>query len=414
MFRRTTRRADPAPSRPYQAKPRDWPAAAADIGRILVAALVAWQLCRWLGSPPTPLYAVLVPVLAMRTDPFASFDVSLTRIVGVLLGVTLGIGALQLLPSTIPTLALLLLVGLVLGSIRWGSLRPAAAPNGQVVVSALLVFAVSGSDPRIYAWDRLWETLVGAAVTVVVAVLLVPPDPARAARAELADLGAGMAQVLRRVTVIDAAGAADLITDAADLSARADRLADDLRHAARTGRIAPTHLRHRAVIAGLVPVGELAGTVGRQLAAMTVTVDDLAGREVYDRRWPAVRDQAGAAVGALGDAVCAALTGADSRADVERAGDLLLEFRRSQRDPVAVLLRNPMRRILDRLAQYTGLPVLDMRPVEQLAETGPDRPDGPSAGERSASAVGGPQEAVHAEEDEPHGFDDQQQPPGGR
>ncbi|TKV56774.1 hypothetical protein FDO65_18140 [Nakamurella flava] len=363
-------RPDPAPSgsRPYQVRPRSWSAVASDIGRTLVAALIAWELCRRLGSPPSPIYAVIVPVLTMRTDPFASFDVSLTRIVGVLLGVTLGLAALHVLPPTLLTLGLLLLVGLGLGSIRWGSRGPGATVNAQVALSALLVFAAADADPHTYAWDRLWETVVGAVVTVVVALLLVPPNPVRAATGELAALAAGMAEVVTRVTTTDAGGSGRLVADAADLSIRAEQLADDVRRAGRTGRVAPTHLRHRAAVRMLLPRADLARSVGHQLTALATTVDDLAGREVYDRRWPVVREQAGAVTEPLGAAIAAALTGADCRAEAERAGAALLTFRQAQPDPVAVLLRNPMRRVLDRLAAFAGLPLLDMRSMEEIID----------------------------------------------
>lgn len=333
-----------------------------------MAALLAWELCRRLGSPASPIYAVIVPVLTMRTDPFASLDVSLTRIVGVLLGVGLGLAALNVLPATLLTVGLLLLVGLALGSVRWGSRGPGAVVNAQVALSALLVFATAGADPRTYAWDRLWETVVGAVVTVVVALLLVPPNPVRAATGELAALARGMAEVVARVTTTDAAGSGRLIADAADLSMRAEQLADDVRRAGRTVRVAPTHLRHRAAAPMLLSRAELARSVGHQLTALATTVDDLAGREVYDRRWPIVREQARAVTEPLGAAIAAALSGADCRAEAERAGAALLTFRQAQPDPVAVLLRNPMRRVLDRLAAFAGLPLLDMRSMEEMTD----------------------------------------------
>jgi hypothetical protein len=56
-------------------------------------------------------------------------------------------------------------------------LRVGGAFNVQVAVSALLVFA--NPDPDAYAATRLWETAVSAAVTVILAALLFPPNPYR-------------------------------------------------------------------------------------------------------------------------------------------------------------------------------------------------------------------------------------------
>lgn len=350
------RRAARTSGRRYQPGPKPWSAVAADVGRTLVAAVLGWLLCRALGSPPTPIYAVIVPVMAMRTDPFASLSVSLTRIVGVLAGVTIGIAALQFLPPTLPTLLLVLLLGLIVGSVRRGG-----PLNAQVALSALLVFAAAGGDPQTYAWDRLWETVVGALVTVVVAVLLVPPNPVRAAEQELGALADGFAEVLRQIATTERTTSAALITDAADLSTRADTLRDELQRAARTGRLAPTHLRHREAIAALRPRGDLAGSLGHQLTGLAITVDDLVSRPVYDERWPIVRGQADAVIVPLADAVHDALLGAPFADRLTESGRALLAFRERQPDPVAVLLRNPLRRIHDQLAAHGSVPALDLQ-----------------------------------------------------
>ena len=349
--RRTVR----ASGRRYQSGPPSWAAIAANIGRILVAAVIGWLTCRALGAPTGPIYAVIVPVMAMRPDPFVSLSVSLTRIVGVLAGVTIGIAALQLFPPTLPTLVAVLLVGLVIGSVRRGE-----PLNAQVALSALLVFAAAGGDPQAYAWQRLWETAVGAVVTVVVAVLLVPPNPVRAAEDELRALAEGFADVLHRITRTDRTTSATLITDAADLSTRADTLRDELHRATRTGRWAPSHLRHREAIAAVRPRGELAGSLGHQLTGLAITVDDVVSRPVYDDRWPVVREQADAVVTPLADAVRDALLGAPFADRLATSGQALLAFRETQPDPVAVLLRNPLRRIHDQVAAHGSIPALDL------------------------------------------------------
>ena len=102
---------------------------------MLIAGTASWWACTLLGQS-RPLFAVLVPLVAMGDDPFGALNVSLTRVVGVFVGVFLGIGLLQLdLPSTV-LVALLWALSLGAGLV----LRPHSAPvNNQVAITALFM-----------------------------------------------------------------------------------------------------------------------------------------------------------------------------------------------------------------------------------------------------------------------------------
>src|SRR5271170_6689832 len=55
--------------------------------RVVIAAGVSWQLCMWILNGPhghPPVYAAVVPLVAMRDHPYSAFNVSLDRLVGVL------------------------------------------------------------------------------------------------------------------------------------------------------------------------------------------------------------------------------------------------------------------------------------------------------------------------------------------
>ncbi len=81
---------------------------------VLLAGTLAWWLCTLLGAE-RPLFAVLVPLVAMDGDPFSSINVSVARIVGVVAGVFLGLGLLQLDLSSTLLVALLLTLSLIIG-----------------------------------------------------------------------------------------------------------------------------------------------------------------------------------------------------------------------------------------------------------------------------------------------------------
>lgn len=55
--------------------------------------------------------------------------------------------------------------------------------NIQVAASSLLVF--SNPDPNAYAFARLWETALGAVVTVILAPLLFPPNTTSPIKAKI-------------------------------------------------------------------------------------------------------------------------------------------------------------------------------------------------------------------------------------
>jgi uncharacterized membrane protein YgaE (UPF0421/DUF939 family) len=146
---------------------------------MLLAGTLSWWLCTLLGAD-RPLFAVLVPLVAMGGDPFAAVNVSLTRTVGVFAGVFLGIGLLQLdLPST-ALVALLLVLSLGAGLL----LRPHRAPvNNQVAITALFMLYLGvAAKAETVGVARIWETAVGAGLAVATAALLWPPDPVEEAR----------------------------------------------------------------------------------------------------------------------------------------------------------------------------------------------------------------------------------------
>ena len=48
--------------------------------RIVVASVVAWQVCVWLGAQQPPIFAVIVPLVALRDAPYSALNVSMVRL----------------------------------------------------------------------------------------------------------------------------------------------------------------------------------------------------------------------------------------------------------------------------------------------------------------------------------------------
>ena len=113
------------------------------VAKMVVAGTLSWWICTRLGAD-RPLFAVLVPLVAMSGDPFAAFSVSVSRTIGVFAGVFLGLGIEQLdLPST-ALVALLLVLSLAAGLL----LRSPHGPvNNQVAITAMFMLYL-GASPR--------------------------------------------------------------------------------------------------------------------------------------------------------------------------------------------------------------------------------------------------------------------------
>lgn len=207
------------------------------------AGALAW----WLGTlagEPRPIFAALVPLVAMSGDPFSAVSVSLGRLLGVFAGVGIGIGLIQTDISLVAQVGIALLAGGIAGI----PLRVGGRPNVQPAVSALFLIGLSEAGATHLGVRRIWETLIGSGVSIVVSALLWPPDPARELRSRLARLRQALAADLTAVADDLATGSgatAERLSDLRAHSLDAVRISFDLGNAHRALRFNPLR-RHDA------------------------------------------------------------------------------------------------------------------------------------------------------------------------
>ncbi|HEV7639409.1 MAG TPA: FUSC family protein [Gaiellaceae bacterium] len=134
----------------------------------------AWWVASGLGAT-RPLFAALVPLVAMSGDPFAAVSVSFARILGVFAGVGIGLALLHIDVSSTWLVALALVVATLVGIV----LKIGERPNFQVAIAALFVIGFAGQGASQIGVQRIWETAIGAVVAIGVSVLVWPPDPIR-------------------------------------------------------------------------------------------------------------------------------------------------------------------------------------------------------------------------------------------
>ena len=157
--------------------------------RIAVAVMLAYLVSLPLTQEAAPVLAPLTALLVSQTTVHKSVVSGAQRVVSVIAGVMVASFLSSVLGLSWWSLGLTVFAALLLGALlRLGDLQT------EVAVSALLVLAVSGQ--RAFAIDRVYETLIGAAVGVAVNVILAPPVYVQPAGDALVALGSAMAEVL--------------------------------------------------------------------------------------------------------------------------------------------------------------------------------------------------------------------------
>ncbi|RPK54558.1 hypothetical protein EES43_28710 [Streptomyces sp. ADI96-02] len=343
--------------------------------RIVVTVAVAWQVAVWLGSDSPPVYAAVVPLVALRGDPGTALAASLQRVLGVMAGVLIGIAVLNVLHPSTASLTLVVALGLVAGMF----LRAGGPLNVQVPASSLLVFA--SASPDAYAFHRFWETVAGAVVTMVLAPLLWPPDPRRTLTA-LADVcRTHLTQALMGTVAAldaDADTARDNLTAVTGRAEAVRAHAVRAREAERAMRFNPLRRRHRGTVDRLVRGVALADRLAPHLTALAGEValftgrDDLAPALADARRHlpavaastaeaitraleadePGIRPRTGLVRRATGHGPPGDRPTAGPRAPLTAARARLAVYGRVDDRPAAVALRRPFQQVLDDLDEH--------------------------------------------------------------
>jgi uncharacterized membrane protein YgaE (UPF0421/DUF939 family) len=248
--------------------------------KMLAAGTLAWWLATLLGSP-RPLFAVLVPLVAMDGDSFSALNVSIARTFGVFAGVLLGLGLLQLdLPSTV-LVALLLSLSLAAGL----ALRFRGGPvNNQVAITAMFMLYVGAATKAETVGEaRIWETALGAAVAFAVSALVWPPHPVAEARRRVDRLRGwlreDMSRVAGQLAAPDGAQAEEMLELIRERSLQAVKDVLDLERGERALRWNPRNRTDAAAFA--VERARVSGAARqyRHLRTLARTVADVAANE---------------------------------------------------------------------------------------------------------------------------------------
>ena len=279
--------------------------------KMTIGGTTAWWLASELGAR-RPIFAALVPLVAMTGDPFAAVSVSLARILGVFAGVGIGLGLTHVDLSLTEKVAVALLAATIVGIV----LKVGERPNLEVPIAALFLIGFASANVSQLGIQRIWETAIGALVAVVISTTLWPPDPIR-------ELDRRLDRMRQQLAADFAAIADDLATGSGATSEQLDDLRAHsldavrdvfaLEPARRALRWSPLRRNDTAALDDLERRINLAARVARHARAV--------GRDVSDSP---VRDQVLAtAMRHLADATDRVLLDQDPREPLTRADEAL-------------------------------------------------------------------------------------------
>lgn len=317
--------------------------------RIVVTVAAAWQTALWLGADQPPVYAAIVPLVALRGDPMTALATSLQRVLGIFAGVLIGIAVLNVMRPSTAALTLVVALGLAAGMV----LRAGGPMNVQVPASSLLVFA--STSPDAYALHRVWETGAGAAVTILLAPLLWPPDPRHTITALAADSRTRLIQALTRTTAVlgtDADAARDNLAavtrDVEVIRGHAVRA----REAERAMRFNPLRRRHRDTVTRLTRAIATADRLTPHLTVLATETAAFTGRNDLSPVLNDARHYLPGLAASTAEAITDTLHEANPRQAQTAARENLAAYARTDSRPAATALRRPFQRILDDLEQH--------------------------------------------------------------
>ncbi|MEU9163926.1 FUSC family protein [Streptomyces sp. NPDC048424] len=160
--------------------------------RSTAAAVISYVVALRLSDEPAPLTAPLTALLVVQVTLYSTLTTGIRRVNSVVAGVLLAIGFSALVGLTWWSLGLIILVSLAIGPlVKAGEFVP------EVAISAMLVLGVTSVTDT--AWDRVLETLIGAAVGLLFNFLFVPPVWIGPASEAITDLARRMRSLLGHI-----------------------------------------------------------------------------------------------------------------------------------------------------------------------------------------------------------------------
>ncbi|WP_040948939.1 FUSC family protein [Gorillibacterium massiliense] len=152
------------------------------VWKLPAAAAISWAIAKWAGSSH-PYLAPLAVVLTFQVTISKTLQYAWMRVIGTIAGVLFAAFITPYIGLNAWSLALMLLIGTVI-SARFHLDHTLMI---QISLSILLVMYFQSKMPD-YPIDRIRDTFIGAAIAVLVQMLILPPDSLSTAERKLNQL----------------------------------------------------------------------------------------------------------------------------------------------------------------------------------------------------------------------------------
>lgn len=249
------------------------------------AAVIAYAVATATLSQPAPLTAPLTALLVVQVTLYATLTTGIRRVNSVIVGVLIASGFSSLVGLSWWSLGLTIFTSLIIGRlVRVNEFVP------EVAISAMLVLGVAQVADT--AWERVFETLIGAGVGLLFNLLFAPPVWVQSAGTSIDGLAREMGELFRDLG--DDLSGRVTVERAAERLHRARRVDHDivavdasLRQAEESLMLNPRvrqGLLYRVVLRTGLDTLEICAVVLRVLAR---TLTDLAKERVDEALFPA-------------------------------------------------------------------------------------------------------------------------------
>lgn len=213
-----------------------------------IAAVLSWFVCLAILPNQLPIFAAIAALLVVQPSVNQSLGRAMERSAGVVVGVLLAFGAGLLFGDA----SWLVLASIVAAVMLGWALRLTPGSAAQIPISAMLVLSI-GAQSAEYAAARIAETLIGAAIGVVVNLVVVPPVTLQPARLAVARLGRDTAAILEDIAdAVQGRRSREeveaLLLRARELRDERTRTADAVAKARESLMLNPRRARYRATL----------------------------------------------------------------------------------------------------------------------------------------------------------------------
>ncbi|MFA5606739.1 MAG: FUSC family protein [Leucobacter sp.] len=158
------------------------------------AAIATWFICLAIFPTQMPIFGAIAALIVMQDSVDESLTKGIERVVGVLLGVSVALGAAFVFGPQGWLFIAAIIVSMCIGWV----FRMSPASTNQVAISALLMIALGGLQLD-YGFERLIETAIGASIGFAVNALVVAPVRTSPVHSAIERLTDHSAQVLNRI-----------------------------------------------------------------------------------------------------------------------------------------------------------------------------------------------------------------------